>query len=58
MMTTASVVTILLLKKSFFSIHEDIAKLISEEQVEAATNGTSMLNVVTESRARVLRLLK
>ena len=45
-------------KEKFFSIHEDIAKLISEEQVAAATNGTSMLNAVTESRARVLRLLK
>jgi adenylate cyclase len=45
-------------KEKFFSIHEDIAKLISEEQVAAATNGTSMLNAVTESRARVMRLLK
>ena len=45
-------------KEKFFSIHEDIAKLISEEQVAAATNGTSMLNAVTESKARVLRLLK
>jgi adenylate cyclase len=45
-------------KEKFFSIHEDIAKLISEEQVAAVTNGTSMLNAVTESRARVLRLLK
>ena len=45
-------------EEKFFSIHEDIAKLISEEQVAAATNGTSMLNAVTESKARVLRLLK
>jgi adenylate cyclase len=45
-------------KEKFFSIHEDIAKLISEEQVAAVTNGTSMLNAVTESRARVMRLLK
>ena len=45
-------------KEKFFSIHEDIAKLISEEQVAATTNGTSMLNAVTESKARVLRLLK
>jgi adenylate cyclase len=45
-------------KEKFFSIHEDIAKLISEEQVAAATNGTCMLNAVTESRARVLRILK
>jgi class 3 adenylate cyclase len=45
-------------KEKFYAIYEDIAKLISEEQVAAATNGTSILNAITESKARVLRLLQ
>jgi class 3 adenylate cyclase len=47
-------------KEKFYGIYEDIAKLISAEQVSAAsaTNGRSILNAITESRARVLRLLK
>jgi adenylate cyclase len=45
-------------KEKFYAIHEDIAKLISDEQVAAATNGTSIVNAITESKARVLKLLK
>jgi adenylate cyclase len=47
-------------KDKFYDIYADIAKLISAEQVSAAsaTNGRSILNAITESRARVLRLLK
>src|SRR5215207_10248311 len=48
-------------KEKFYAIYEDIAKLISEEQVAAdadAANGTSILNAIIESKARVLRLLK
>jgi adenylate cyclase len=45
-------------KEKFYAIHEDIAKLISDEQVAASTNGTSIVNAITESKARVLKLLK
>jgi adenylate cyclase len=45
-------------KEKFYAIHEDIAKLISDEQVAAATNSTSIVNAITESKARVLKLLK
>lgn len=47
-------------KEKFYGIYEDIANLISAEQVSAAsaTNGRSILNAIIESRARVLRLLK
>jgi class 3 adenylate cyclase len=47
-------------KEKFYGIHEDIVKLISAEQGLAAyaTNGRSILDAITESRARVLRLLK
>ena len=45
-------------KEKFYAIHEDIAKLISDEQVAATTNGTSIVNAITESKARVLKLLK
>ena len=44
-------------KEKFYAIHEDIAKLISEEQFSVA-NGTSVLNAMTESKARVLNILK
>jgi hypothetical protein len=46
-------------KEKFYAIYEDITKLISEEQVApaaaGATNGTSILNAITESKVRVLR---
>jgi adenylate cyclase len=45
-------------KEKFYAIHQEIAKLIAEEQMAAATDGTSILNAVTECKARVLRLLK
>ena len=45
-------------KERFYATHEDIAELISEEQVVAATNGTSILTAIAESKARVLKLLK
>jgi adenylate cyclase len=45
-------------KEKFYAIREDIAKLISDEQVAASTNGTSIVNAITESKARVLKLLK
>ena len=44
-------------KEKIYSIHEDIAKLISEEQL-AGTSGASILNAITESKARVLNILK
>ena len=44
-------------KEKFYAIDEDIAKLISEEQL-AATRGTSILNAITESKARVSNILK
>jgi hypothetical protein len=37
-------------KERFYAIHEDIAELISEEQVPAATNGTSILTAIAESK--------
>jgi adenylate cyclase len=45
-------------KEKFYAVHQEIAKLIAEEQMAAATDGTSILNAVTECKARVLRLLK
>jgi adenylate cyclase len=45
-------------KEKFYAIHQEIAKLIAEEQMAAATDGTSILNAVTECKARILRLLK
>lgn len=45
-------------KEKFYAIHQDIAKLIDEEQIAAATDGTSILNAITECKARALRLLK
>ena len=45
-------------KEKFYAIHQEIAKLIAEEQMAAATDGTSILNAVTECKARVLRLVK
>jgi hypothetical protein len=42
-------------KEKFYAVHQEIAKLIAEEQMAAATDGTSILNAVTESKARVLR---
>ena len=44
-------------KEKIYSIHEDIAKLISEEQL-AGTSGASILNAITESKARVSNILK
>ncbi|MGB7559456.1 MAG: adenylate/guanylate cyclase domain-containing protein, partial [Nitrososphaeraceae archaeon] len=44
-------------KEKIYSIHEDIAKLISEEQL-AGTSGASILNAITENKARVLNILK
>ena len=57
-MMIATAITIGTTKEKFYAIHEDIAKLISDEQVAAATNGTSIVNAITESKARVLKLLK
>lgn len=45
-------------KQKFYAINHDIAKLIDEEQIAAATDGTSILSVITECKARTLRLLK
>jgi len=45
-------------KKKFYAIHQDIVKLIAEEQIAAATDGTTILNAITECKARALRLLK
>ena len=45
-------------KEKFHAIHQDIAKLIVEEQIAAATDSMSILNAITESKARVLKLLK
>jgi hypothetical protein len=45
-------------KEKFYAINQDIAKLVAEEQIAAATDGTSILSVITECKARVLRLLK
>jgi adenylate cyclase len=45
-------------KEKLHAIHQDIAKLIVEEQIAAATDSTSILNAITESKARVLKLLK
>jgi class 3 adenylate cyclase len=45
-------------REKFYSIHQDIAKLVSEEHIAAATNGTSTLNAITECKARALKLLK
>jgi adenylate cyclase len=45
-------------KEKFYAVHQEIAKLIAEEQMASATDGTSILNAVTECKARVLRLLK
>jgi class 3 adenylate cyclase len=45
-------------KEKFYAIRQEIAKLIAEEQMAAATDDTSILNAVTECKARVLRLLK
>jgi adenylate cyclase len=45
-------------KEKFYAINQDIAKLIDEEQIAAATDGTSILSAITECKARALRLLK
>jgi len=37
-------------KEKFYAIHQEIAKLIAEEQIAAATDGTSILNAVTECK--------
>jgi hypothetical protein len=38
-------------KEKFYAIHQEIAKLIAEEQMAAATDGTSILNAVTECKS-------
>jgi adenylate cyclase len=45
-------------KEKFYAINQDIAKLIDEEQIAAATDGTSILSAITECKSRALRLLK
>jgi adenylate cyclase len=45
-------------KQKFYAINQDIAKLIDEEQIAAATDDTSILSAITECKARALRLLK
>ncbi|HET6641500.1 MAG TPA: adenylate/guanylate cyclase domain-containing protein [Nitrososphaeraceae archaeon] len=45
-------------KQKFYAINQDVAKLIDEEQIAAATDGTSILSVIRECKARTLRLLK
>jgi hypothetical protein len=46
-------------KEKFYGIYKDIAKLISAEvSAASATNGRGILDAITESRARILRLLK
>jgi adenylate cyclase len=45
-------------KQKFYAINQDIAKLIDEEQLAAATDGTSILSAITECKARTLRLLR
>jgi adenylate cyclase len=45
-------------KEKFYTIHREIAKLIAEEQVAAATDGPTILHSIIECKARVLRLLK
>ena len=42
-------------KEKFHAIHQDIAKLIVEEQIAAATDSTSILNAITESPKIVKR---
>jgi adenylate cyclase len=45
-------------KQKFYAINQDIAQLIDEEQLAAATDGTSILSAITECKARALRLLR
>lgn len=45
-------------KQKFHAINQDIAQLIDEEQLAAATDGTTILSAITECKARALRLLK
>jgi adenylate cyclase len=45
-------------KEKFYAINQNIAKLIDEEQIAAATDGTSILSAITECKARALRLLR
>ena len=45
-------------KEKFYTIDREIAKLIAEEQVAAATDGPTILHSIIECKARVLRLLK
>jgi class 3 adenylate cyclase len=45
-------------KQKFYAVNQDIAKLIDEEQIAAATDGASILSAITECKARALRLLK
>jgi adenylate cyclase len=45
-------------KEKFYAIHKDIAKLIDEEQIATATDGTNVLSALTECKVRALRLLK
>jgi len=39
-------------KKKFYAIHQDIVKLIAEEQIAAAIDGTTILNAIAECKAR------
>jgi class 3 adenylate cyclase len=45
-------------KEKFYAINQDIAKLVAEEQIAAATDGTSISSAITECKARALRMLK